>query len=86
MARAPRWLVVTHRYLGVVLGGLMLLWCLSGAVMLFSPYPNLKPDERAARLPRIDWSHCCVLLGCCGLLGTLQMCSIASCMICQRPW
>ena len=25
----PRWLVVTHRYLGVALGALMLVWCLS---------------------------------------------------------
>lgn len=58
---APRWLVVTHRYLGVALGGLMLLWCLSGAVMLFVPYPSVSPEERAAHLPRIDWSHCCAL-------------------------
>ena len=62
-AWAPRWLVLTHRYLGVVLGGLMLLWCLSGMVMLFVPYPSVSPDERAARLPRIDWSHCCVIDG-----------------------
>ena len=60
---APRWLVVTHRYLGVVLGALMLLWCLSGAVMLFVPYPGVAPDERLAHLPRIDWSHCCVIEG-----------------------
>src|SRR4249920_2407700 len=60
---APRWLVVTHRYLGVTLGGLMLLWCLSGMVMLFVPYPSVSQDERLARLPRIDWSHCCVLEG-----------------------
>ncbi|WP_372784030.1 PepSY domain-containing protein [Phenylobacterium sp.] len=62
-AWAPRWLVVTHRYLGVVLGALMLLWCLSGAVMLFVPYPSVSQDERLARLPRIDWSHCCVIAG-----------------------
>ena len=58
---APRWLVATHRYLGVVLGGLMLVWCLSGAVMLFSPYPSLRADERIAHLPPIDWSRCCRL-------------------------
>jgi hypothetical protein len=60
---APRWLVVTHRYLGVVIGGLMLLWCLSGAVMLFAPYPSVGQDERLARLPRIDWSRCCIIAG-----------------------
>jgi hypothetical protein len=55
--------VVIHRYLGVALGALMLLWCLSGAVMLFVPYPSVSEDERLARLPRIDWSHCCVIDG-----------------------
>src|ERR1700761_2041963 len=58
---APRWLVLTHRYLGAALGLLMLLWCLSGFVMMFVSYPKLAPDERAAHLPKVDWSHCCVL-------------------------
>jgi hypothetical protein len=62
-AWAPRWLVVTHRYLGVALGALMLLWCLSGAVMLFVPYPSVSSEERLAHLPRIDWSRCCVIEG-----------------------
>ena len=58
-AWAPRWLVIAHRYLGVAMGGLMLVWCLSGMVMLFAPYPSVTPDERLAHLPRIDWSRCC---------------------------
>ncbi len=62
-AWAPRWLVVVHRYLGVALGGLMLLWCLSGMVMLFVSYPSVSQDERLAHLPRIDWTHCCVIEG-----------------------
>jgi uncharacterized iron-regulated membrane protein len=56
---APRWLVLTHRYLGVVLGALMLLWCLSGMVMLFVSYPSVSPDDRLGHLPRIQWSRCC---------------------------
>jgi len=55
--------VLVHRYLGVAIGALMLLWCLSGMVMLFVPYPSVGQDERLARLPRIDWSHCCVIAG-----------------------
>ena len=58
-AWAPRWLVVLHRYLGVVLGLLMLAWCLSGVVMLFVAYPSLPQEERLARLGPIDWAHCC---------------------------
>lgn len=60
-AWAPPWLVTAHRYLGVALGALMLLWCLSGMVMLFVPYPSVSQAERLARLPRIDWAHCCVM-------------------------
>lgn len=41
----------------------MLLWCLSGMVMLFVAYPSVSQDERLAHLPRIDWSHCCVIDG-----------------------
>jgi uncharacterized iron-regulated membrane protein len=58
-AWAPRRLVITHRYIGVVVGALMLLWCLSGIVMLFVHYPSVPQDERLARLAPIDWSRCC---------------------------
>ncbi|MFL5296962.1 MAG: PepSY domain-containing protein [Phenylobacterium sp.] len=51
--------MVIHRYLGVAMGVPMLLWCLSGAVMLFVHYPSLSQDERLAQSPRIDWSNCC---------------------------
>jgi hypothetical protein len=44
----------------VALGALMLLWCLSGMVMLFVRFPSVSLDERLARLPRIDWSQCCI--------------------------
>ncbi len=36
-----RILILLHRYLGVALGALMLLWFASGIVMLFVPYPGL---------------------------------------------
>jgi hypothetical protein len=53
---APRWLVVTHRYLGIVFGALMLVWCLSGFVMLFVHWPQVTPDARAAGLAPIPWT------------------------------
>ena len=57
-AWAPRWLVVTHRYLGVVLGLLMLMWFLSGIVMLFVHWPEVTEEERAEvrRLPPLATS------------------------------
>jgi PepSY-associated TM region len=54
-----RWLVLAHRYLGIAVGLLMVMWCLSGIVMMFVRYPNLGEASRRAALPPIDWHRCC---------------------------
>ena len=41
-----RAVLVLHRWLGVVIGALMTLWCLSGFVMLYVDYPRLLPAEQ----------------------------------------
>ena len=48
---AKRWTYLVHRWLGI--GGclLMLLWFISGMVMLFIGYLKLTPGERLAALP-----------------------------------
>lgn len=50
---AKRWTYLVHRWLGI--GGclLMLLWFVSGMVMLFIGYPKLTPGERMAALPSL---------------------------------
>lgn len=50
---AKRWTYLLHRWLGI--GGclLMLLWFVSGMVMLFIGYPKLTPGERLAVLPML---------------------------------
>jgi hypothetical protein len=53
--------VVTHRYLGIVVGLLMLVWFASGVVMLFVHWPELTEDERRAALEPIPWARCCNL-------------------------
>ncbi len=58
-----RWLVLAHRYLGIALGALMLMWCLSGVVMMYVTYPELLPATRIQGLEPIDWSRCCTLGG-----------------------
>lgn len=58
---APRWLVLTHRYVGVGVGLLMLVWFLSGIVMLFVRWPEVTEAERAAGLAPIPWDLCCDL-------------------------
>ncbi len=39
-------LIILHRYVGVAVGLLMLLWCLSGFVMMYQSYPRLDPGYR----------------------------------------
>jgi uncharacterized iron-regulated membrane protein len=71
-AKAPRgkagrrlWftMVVLHRYLGVVLGVLMLAWFISGIVMMYVPYPQRGESERISALAPIPWDRCCNFAG-----------------------
>lgn len=55
-------LIVTHRYVGVVLGALMTVWCLSGFVMMYQPWPGTTTTERQAALEPLDLSRCCTPL------------------------
>ncbi len=52
-----------HRYLGIGVGLLMAMWCLSGLVMMYVSYPALDGRTRLAHLVPIDWRHCCRLSG-----------------------
>lgn len=47
-------IIVVHRYVGVVLGVIMTLWCLSGFVMMYQPYPETTPAEHQAGLEQLD--------------------------------
>ena len=44
-------LVFLHRWMGIVIGLVMLMWCLSGVVMIYVGYPGLGEDRRIAALP-----------------------------------
>jgi len=56
-------LVWLHRYLGVVLGLLMLAWFVSGIVMMYVPYPQRGESERTSALAPVPWSRCCNFSG-----------------------
>ena len=45
-----RVLLVIHRYMGMAIGLLMALWCLSGFVMMYQGYPRLTDTERLGGL------------------------------------
>jgi uncharacterized iron-regulated membrane protein len=51
-----RVLLQIHRYLGILGGALMLLWCASGFVMMYVAYPKLSEARRLAGLDPIDWA------------------------------
>ncbi len=51
-----RTLVYTHRWLGIALGVLFLLWFASGIVMIYARMPVLDPAERLARLEAITFA------------------------------
>lgn len=52
--RTARVLVYTHRWLGIALGLLFIVWFVSGIVMVYARMPALDPVERLARLPAIN--------------------------------
>ncbi len=51
--------VMLHRYLGVAVGLLMLIWFLSGIVMMYVGFPQPLGAERLLSLPVINWQACC---------------------------
>src|SRR4051812_3774197 len=54
-----RIMVVTHRYLGVAIGLLMLVWFVSGMVMMYVQFPRVTEAERLRVVPMIPWQTCC---------------------------
>ena len=58
--RAKRLTYLVHRWTGVAGCLLMVLWFISGVVMLYVGYPKLTPWERLGALPALNPATCCV--------------------------
>lgn len=56
-----RLLFLLHRYLGIAVGFVLLLWCVSGFVMMYMPYPEMTQDETYQYLPPLSLDTCCTL-------------------------
>ena len=56
-----RFLILLHRYLGIALGLVVSLWCLSGFVMMYVQFPDLSREEQLQGLDELDLSECCSL-------------------------
>jgi PepSY-associated TM region len=54
-----RVLLLLHRYLGIAVGVLMVMWCLSGVVMMYVSYPSLGEGDRLRHLEPLEWTGCC---------------------------
>jgi hypothetical protein len=50
-----------HRYLGVAVGLVMTLWCLSGFVMMYQAMPEATSEERLQGLAPLALEDCCAL-------------------------
>ncbi len=48
------WLILTHRWMGIVLGIMLVIWTVSGIVLMYYGLPHLTAGERLARLPALD--------------------------------
>jgi len=53
-----RWLILSHRYLGIALSLVFVVWFASGIVMIYAGgMPRLTPQLRLERLPALDLSR-----------------------------
>jgi PepSY-associated TM region len=53
-ALIKRSLIFVHRWLGVALSALFLLWFVSGIVMMYWTYPEVTPQDQLRRSPPLD--------------------------------
>lgn len=47
--------LITHRYLGLTLSFIFLIWCLSGFVMMYKEFPHIKEREKINNLTPINF-------------------------------
>jgi len=53
-ARLKRSLIVVHRWLGVALSVVFLIWFVSGIVMMYWSFPGISTEDRLQRAPTLD--------------------------------
>lgn len=58
--KVKRALYLTHRWLGIALCLFMLMWFVSGVVMMYVGYPKLTPAERLNALPQLPACERCI--------------------------
>lgn len=56
-----RYLFLVHRYMGIAIGLVMVLWCLSGFIMMYVQFPAITAQQRIANLSELQIDACCTL-------------------------
>ena len=56
-----RLMLLMHRYVGIAIGTLILVWCLSGFVMMYVAYPSMQSSDRLQGLSELRLTSCCDL-------------------------
>lgn len=51
-----RWIIYTHRWLGIAGCLIFIIWFASGVVMVYARLPRLTAEERLFRLTPVEWS------------------------------
>ena len=59
MKKWKKYVFLSHRYLGIFLAPFILLWSISGIVMMYVAYPKLTESERLHMLPPLGGFECC---------------------------
>ena len=63
MPSFSRVIFLLHRYFGIGLGIVVTLWCLSGFVMMYVPYPEVSIEDNLKASPHLNLSGCCQVPG-----------------------
>ena len=58
MKKVTKIFLLVHRYLGIALSLLFVIWFLSGFAMMYVKYPTMRQNERLQQLPVVDLSSC----------------------------
>jgi PepSY-associated TM region len=57
MKKLKKYLIYTHRYLGLAFCLIFALWFISGVIMMYKRMPRLSAEERLMRLSALDFSR-----------------------------
>ena len=80
-----RWLVYTHRWLGIAGGLLFAVWFVSGIVVMYAGMPELTESNRLQRLPVLDLSLVSVAPGAAAAVVGASPSEMVVAMVGSRP-